>query len=109
MKKDMQKSYLKPLYAILLVLSCSCASVPDVPICAEVSISRGMCTYTVSGKTINVSDEELLDGQTWFDIRAKALTLPASSWAKIKSFLIKQCKQNKCDVDIDSWDREIAK
>lgn len=85
----------------------NCASVPDVPICAEISISRGVCTYTVSGKNVEVDDEHLLEGQTWFDIRSKVLSVPASSWAQIKSWMIKQCKQNKCNIDISSWDREL--
>ena len=92
---------------LVLKLSTSCSSVPDVNICAEISISKGVCTTTVSSKTTIVDDEHPLDGATWFDIRSKALTVPAKSWAKIKAFLIKQCKQRKCNVDIDSWDRQI--
>lgn len=95
---------------LVLKLSTSCSSVPEVPICAEVSMSKGVCTYTVSGKNIIVDDEHPLDGQTWFDMRSKVLAVPASSWAKLKSWMIKQCKRtNKCDVDIDSWDRSISK
>lgn len=94
---------------ILFLFVSSCASVPDVPICAEVSMSKGICVYTVSGKSIAVDDEHPLEGQTWFDIRVKTLSVPASSWAKIKAFMIKQCKKTKkCDVDISSWDREIS-
>ena len=85
----------------------SCASVPDVVLCAEVNISKGICTYTVSGKTIVVDDEHPFEGQTWFDMRVKTLSVPASSWAKIKAFMIKECKRNKCNVDISSWDRDI--
>ena len=92
---------------LVLKLSTSCSSAPDVAVCAEISMSKGVCTYTVSGKNIIVDDEHPLDNETWFDIRSKALTVPAKSWAKIKAFLIKQCKQRKCNVDIDSWDRQI--
>lgn len=97
------------LWILFLGLSLSgCSSIPNVPICAEVNISKGLCTFTVSGKTIVIDDENTYEGQTWFDLRVKALTVPASSWAKIKAFLVKQCKKtNQCDVDIDSWDRNL--
>lgn len=102
----MLKRYLWILFVILFLSGCS--SIPEVPICAEVSIAKGICTYTVSGKTVTVDDDNLMDGMTWFDLRVKALTVPASSWAKIKAFLVKQCKKtNQCDVDIDSWDRNL--
>lgn len=103
----MQKKNLLLLSTALYILASSCATVPDVPICAEVSLSKGICTYTVSGKNIEVTDDKPLDGQTWFDIRAKVLAVPASSWAEIKAWMIKQCKKNKCNVDISSWDRDI--
>jgi FKBP-type peptidyl-prolyl cis-trans isomerase 2 len=92
-----------------LVFVVSCATVPDVPLCAEVSLSKGICTYTVSGKNIVVDDEHPLEGQTWFDMRSKVLAVPASSWAEIKAWMIKMCKKNKCDADISSWDRAIDK
>lgn len=105
----MLKKNLKLLLLSWLVFVASCASVPDTIICAEVTMSKGICTYTVSGKTIVVDDENPFENQTWWDIRAKTLSVPASSWAKIKAFMIKMCRQNKCDVDISSWDRDIAK
>lgn len=71
-------------------------------------MSRGFCTYTVSGKNIEVTDEKPLNGQTWFDMRSKVLAVPASSWGEIKAWMIKQCKKNKCNVDISSWDRELT-
>ncbi len=102
----MLKRYLWILFVALFLSGCS--SIPNVPICAEVSIYKGLCTFTVSGKTITVDDENPYEGQTWFDLRVKALTVPASSWAEIKAFLIKQCKKtNQCDVEIDSWDRNL--
>lgn len=103
---------MQKLNSLMLLISLSlfvsnCASVPDVPICAEISLSKGVCTYTVSGKNVEVSDEKTLNGQTWFDIRVKTLSVPASSWAEIKAWMIKQCKKNKCNVDISSWDRDL--
>lgn len=91
----------------LLIFVASCASVPNVPLCAEINLGKGTCTYTVTGVNVIVDDEHPLDGLTWFDIRSRALTVPATSWAKLKAFLIKMCKQNKCDTDISSWDRDL--
>ena len=103
-----KKNSLLPLMLLLLLSLSGCSTVPNVPICAEITMSKGVCTYTVSGNNVIVDDEHPLDGQTWFDMRSKVLSVPASSWAKLKAWMIKQCKRsNKCDVDIDSWDREI--
>jgi len=99
---------LSKLLIVSLLLISSCASIPDVPICAEINLSKGICTYTLSGKNIVVDDDHPLNGQTWFDMRSKILAVPASSWAEIKSWMIKQCKKtNKCDADISQWDRDI--
>ena len=97
------------LIGLFLCLS-SCGSVPNVPICAEVNLSKGVCTFTVTGENIVIEDDHPYESQTWFDMRSKVLTVPASSWAKIKAWMIKQCKKSKkCNVNIDSWDREISK
>lgn len=85
----------------------SCANVPDVPICAEVNMSKGFCSYTVSGKKITVDDDNLLNGETWFDLRSHSLTMPVESWAAIKAWIIKMCKKYKCDAEISSWDRTV--
>jgi len=99
---------LSKLLIVSLLLISSCASIPDVPICAEINLSKGICTYTLSGKNIVVDDDNPLNGQTWFDMRSKILAVPASSWAEIKTWMIKQCKKtNKCDADISQWDRDI--
>ena len=72
-------------------------------------MSKVACKYTLSQETVIVDDEHPFEGQTWFDMRIKTLSVPAKSWAKLKAFLIKQCKQTKkCDVDIDSWDRDLV-
>lgn len=103
-----KKNSQKLLIASLAFALNGCASIPDTIICAEISLSKGVCTYTVSQKTIIIDDNNLYENMSWFDLRVKALTIPASSWAKIKAFLIKQCaKTNQCDVQIDSWDRNL--
>lgn len=93
---------------LLLVLKTSgCANLPNKPICAEVNISKGKCSYLVTGKTITVDDDHLLDGQTWFDIRNKSLTMPADTWAAIRAWILKMCKKYKCNIDVASWDRSV--
>jgi hypothetical protein len=95
---------------LLIFTLSSCAGVrkvPDVPICAEVTMARGKCSYTVTAKKIDVDDEKLLNGKTWFDIRVQSLTVPAESWAELRSWIISICKRYKCDADIASWDRMI--
>lgn len=103
----MQKKSYNLLCLISLLLVASCASIPDEPVCAEVSISKGICTYTVSKKEIVVDDNNLLNGETWFEVRRKALTVPAKSWASFRAYLIKMCKKYSCTEDVSSWDREI--
>ena len=81
---------------------------PNLPICAEVSLAKGICTYTVTGKNIVIDDDNLYEGETWFSLRNKALIIPAKSWAQIKAYLIKMCKKtNQCDVDVSQWDRDL--
>lgn len=69
-------------------------------------MSKAICVYTVSGKTVEVDDDRPLEGQTWWDMRQKVLSMPAKSWAEMKAYMIKMCKRHKCNVDISSWDRE---
>lgn len=106
----MQKLNLRMhLITLLVFVVNSCANLPNVPICAEISLSRGVCTYTVSGKTVVVDDEHPIDGTVWFELRTRALLVPASSWASLKSYLIKQCrKTNQCKNEIVSWDRDLG-
>ena len=105
----MQKTNLRMhLIVLSLFVVNGCASIPNTIVCAEVSLSRGVCTFTVSGKNIVIDDEHPFEGASWFDMRSKSLIVPAKSWAKIKAFLIKQCKKtNQCDADISSWDRDL--
>jgi hypothetical protein len=86
-----------------------CSTIPDTIICAEISLSKGICRYTISDKTITIDDNNLYEDETWFSMRNKALMVPAKSWAEIKSWMIKQCKKtNQCNVQIDSWDRDLG-
>lgn len=94
---------------ILLAQLTSCASVPDVPICVELNISKAWCTHTISGKDFYIDDSEnKFNGKTWWDIRPTMVQVPSDSWAEIKSFIIKKCKKgNDCNKHISSWDRTV--
>lgn len=92
----------------LVWLISGCSTLPDTIVCAEVSLSKGICSYTISEKTIVIDDNNLYEGNTWFSMRNKALMIPAKSWAKIKAWMLKECKRtNQCSVDISKWDRDL--
>lgn len=104
---------LKKSSLILFVLSLSslisCATAPpDVPVCVEITMSRGYCVNTISSKEYYVDDSNKLDNETWWEARPSMLMMPASSWAKIKTYIITQCKRTgQCDKEITSWERTI--
>jgi hypothetical protein len=98
-----------------LLSSCAVAP-PDVPICTELSMTRGFCTYTVSDKDFYIDETHPFSfydnepPQTWWDLRPTFVLVPAPSWAKIKAFTIKVCKKyGQCDKTITSWDRKLSK
>lgn len=108
---------------LLILLGCSlsmllsgCATMPpDVPICMEVSPVQGWCTYTISDKEFYIDDEhpysfyEDQPKQTWWELRPTFLLVPAPSYAGLKAYVVKTCKQQKCDKQIMSWDRTTKK
>ena len=76
-------------------------------------MSKGWCTYTVSDKEFYIDDDhpyDFNDGkgpQTWWALRPTFVQVPAPTWAKVKEFIIKVCKQSgKCDKDVASWERK---
>ena len=89
-----------------------CASAPDVPICVELTPAKSFCTNTISDKDFYISDTELFEGKTYWEIRPTMVLMPASSWAKIKAYIIKSCRQSKrCsnyDHKIDQIDKMIG-
>lgn len=73
--------------------ACSSIQEIDVPICIEINMSEGHCTTIITGKEFPVDDKNLFENKNWFDQSPTMLRLPASSWAKIKAYLLKQCKR----------------
>jgi hypothetical protein len=80
----------------------------------EISYSRGFCTNTISDKEFEINEKNphnFTPGKpalTWWEMRPTFIYVPAESWAQIKSWIIKTCKQtNQCDNSIASWQRKI--
>lgn len=86
----------------------SCATqIPDVPVITRISPTEGFYVYTVSDKEGIVDDENLLEGKTFLDYVVEGVIVPSSSYAKIKSFILKMCKKYKeCGI---GWDRKLEK
>lgn len=86
-----------------------CASVPDVPVCVKLT-ERAWCTYTISDKEFYWDEENKFEGKTFWEASPSLILVPPSSWAKIKSYIIQQCKVNEnCSKDITSWERKLDK
>lgn len=67
---------------------------------------------SISDKDQIVDDEHPLSlkagPKTWTDLKIESVYLPAESWSAIKKYLIEQCKaNNKCNPNVDSWDRKL--
>ena len=98
---------LKLCLLILLGILSSCASLPDVPACVELDINRGYCINTISDREFLVSDKNNPLGEEWFDARPKMVMLPASSWASIKGYILKQCKRHN-DCNLKSAEKKVG-
>lgn len=99
---------LKLSFVLLLSLLTSCSSVPDIPACTRLGVDRGFCVWTISNREEEINDTNKLEGNTWLDIVYKSVILPPESWAKIKKYIINNCRKNQdCAKDIDSWNRKI--
>ena len=96
------------LLLCLNLSSCATTHPPDVPLCIELSPDRGRCVKIISGEEFIVDETHLFEDKTWWEYRPAMVQMPASSWAQIKSYLIKTCKKyNICEKEIASWDRTL--
>lgn len=97
---------------LLSLLLSGCASIPDKPVCVELSPVKGFCTNTVSDKDFIIDEthpavlEEGQKPQTWWEMRPFMVLVPVSSWKAFKEFIIKQCKRTNCDQYIQAWERK---
>jgi hypothetical protein len=63
---------------------------------------------TISNKDMIVDDEHLLNGKTWLDLKIEAVYLPTESWAKLKTYIISQCKKHSdCTKEVGDWNRKL--
>ena len=105
----MLKRNLRLLLACSCVFLASCAGAPpDVPVCVEINLSRGYCTKIMSGKSFDVDDDQKFSGQTWWEMRATMIQMPATTWRELKKWIIKSCKNNsQCDSKLANWERTV--
>lgn len=95
------------LLSLLLEVGCA-TKPPDVPICTELSMTRGFCTNTISDKSFFIDEENKLDGKTWWELRPTMVQVPIPSWVEIKTFIIKVCKEKgNCGDNISNWERRV--
>ncbi len=99
---------------LLSLLLGGCATIPDVPVCVELSPVKGFCTNTVSDKDYVIDEQNPIklpgddEPKTWWQRRPFMVLVPVTSWKELKAYIIKQCKRTDCDQYIKSWDRKIT-
>lgn len=108
LKKNL--NWLFVILSSLLVSSCALTP-PDVPLCTQIAHDRGYCVNTISSTEYEVSEEKLLNGKTWWEIKPYMIYMPTESWVELKKFIIKVCKKsNQCEnKDVSSWERTVEK
>lgn len=108
----LKKNLLKPLMILLSFLTFSCATVPDVPVCKEISEEKGWCSWTIKSGGFYVDEENPYafdpnypeELYTWWEYKPMMISLPPYSLQEIKKYIIKQCrKTKKCKGDIGEW------
>ena len=105
----MRKTDLGRLSTLLLLGAISCQTAPpNIPVCVELSMDKAACIYTISGQKFDITNDQKFGDQTWWDQRHSMIMMPASSYAKLKTYIITQCKKTKmCDKEISSWNRTL--
>lgn len=93
---------------LLLSSIVSCQTVPDVPVFVEIHPLKGWGTYTITEKEMFVDEQRPfeMNGKKykWPELKRASLIMPATSYAKIKAFIIKYCKRvETCANDVGKW------
>lgn len=103
---------LNSLMLLLSLVLSSCSQLPNKPVCTEFEPSKAYCINTLETTGFSWDDENLLDGKTYWSERNKCVRLPPSTWASIKSYLIKNCKnQGGCSElkrTVDLLDKSLT-
>ena len=95
------------LLLILLSSFVSCASLPDEYLCTNLSESKCYCDRTISSDPKIIDDDNTLDGQTCADLRSNSILMPAKTWASIKSYILKVCKQYNNCAGVGDWENKV--
>lgn len=75
--------------------------------CVELSPSRGYCTYTLSDRSFYVDETRKFEGKTWWEVRPYMIQVPPQTWAKLKAFIMKICKERGGCDQVGSWENAI--
>lgn len=111
-RKPLRKYSSNLLLGSCILILYSCARVPDVPLCKEITPDKGFCSWTLSqgGFYVDESRPYAFDPKkpdklwTWWEIRPVMIQIPPHSWAEIKKFIIKSCRNSKdCPDDVGEW------
>ena len=102
----------------LSLIAISCATVPDVPICKELTPDRGWCSWTLKkgGFYVDEANPYAFDPEhpeklsTWWEYRPVMMALPPYSYGELKKYIIKQCRiTRKCQGNVGEWFNEFEK
>jgi len=87
------------LFTIWLLLAVSsCANLPDIRSCVEISPWEARCVKMVSGEKELWNDTNLLYGDSYWSKKNIMIRLHPDEIAKLKAFFLKNCKRTKnCD------------
>lgn len=80
---------------------------PDEPICTEVNPSKGFCVKIMSGEQFVISDSVPYKGKTWWEVRPSLVMMPVQTWAELKKWIIKICKNNSQCNQVAHWERSV--
>ena len=84
-------------------------SVPNVPVCFELDISRGYCVNTVDQEGFYVDDSKKLYEKTWWELRPSMVMVPYQSWEDIKLYFAKNCKKTEKCQELDKFTKSFEK
>ena len=77
-------------------------------------MDEGWCRWSISDRRQFVSETSPLEmpdktKKTWWELRPVMVRMPAHSWAEIKKFIVKVCKESElCEQNVSSWDRAVS-
>jgi hypothetical protein len=77
---------------LLPILLHSCADIPNVPICTELEPDSAYCVNILEEKGFYWNNEILINDKTYWQMRPACVRVPPKSWAALKSYILKNCK-----------------